>query len=251
MSRSGSFVGKAVTNNSSFYGDTASRQKSRSYHEEEEEMVIKPQKLHGRSMESASVTKFDRNMQNSMSKYNYEYPHDRAEISVSSNGDSGQMNRSIFRAGSAGGAGSNHITETILEIESLIQQGYSREKAIRIYFDRNPDRSYDPNASYNIEENQYYPEDDFSEEQSIIEQRLIGAKKNPDQEALEHGLLLSQQEAEFGVNMYESLTPDDELVIDEYVAQDFTREEAILFIFEHKYGKVSTQPKNITPALVR
>jgi hypothetical protein len=61
-----------------------------------------------------------------------------------------------------------------------------------------------------------------------VEQRLIAAKKDPDQEALEHGVLLSSQEIEFGVNMYDALTPSDEPVIDEYIAQGFTRE-----VFSH------------------
>lgn len=82
-----------------------------------------------------------------------------------------------------------------------------------------------------------------------VEQRLIGAKKDPDQEALEHGMLLSQQEAEFGVNMYDSLTPTDESIIEDYLKQGFTREESILILFEGKFGKVSTQSKDITPAM--
>ena len=41
-------------------------------------------------------------------------------------------------------------------------------------------------------------------------QPWIGARKTPDQQALEIGMLLSQQEAQFGINMYDSLTPADE-----------------------------------------
>jgi hypothetical protein len=82
-----------------------------------------------------------------------------------------------------------------------------------------------------------------------IEQRIIAPKKDPDEEALEHAILLSKQEEEYGVNMYDSLTPSDEPVIAEYVDQGFTREEAILIIYEEKYGKVSIQAKDITPSL--
>jgi hypothetical protein len=84
----------------------------------------------------------------------------------------------------------------------------------------------------------------------VVEQRFIGAKKDPDEEALEHAILISKQEEEFGINMYDALTPDDEPVIQEYMIQGFTREESILIIFEHKVGKVSIlagQP--ITPAM--
>eukprot|EP01034_Spumella_vulgaris_P021844 gene21844-27915_t len=83
-----------------------------------------------------------------------------------------------------------------------------------------------------------------------VEQRLIAAKKDPDQEALEHAILLSCQESEFGVNMYDALTPNDEPVIDEYIAQGFTREEAILIIFEEKYGQIAAQKvSTVTPAM--
>jgi hypothetical protein len=42
------------------------------------------------------------------------------------------------------------------------------------------------------------------------QQPWIGTRKTPDQQALEIGMLLSQQEAQFGINMYDSLTPADE-----------------------------------------
>jgi hypothetical protein len=57
------------------------------------------------------------------------------------------------------------------------------------------------------------------------------------------------QEAEFGINMYDSIVPDDETAIEELQMQGFTREEAILLIFEEKFGKTSNQPKYITPAM--
>eukprot|EP01038_Epipyxis_sp_PR26KG_P006037 gene6037-8312_t len=85
----------------------------------------------------------------------------------------------------------------------------------------------------------------------VVEERLIGPKKNPDQEALEMAMLLSRQDTEFGTNMMESIGPNDEPAIAEYVSQGCTREEAILFIFETRYGKVSTQTSEITPALPR
>lgn len=82
-----------------------------------------------------------------------------------------------------------------------------------------------------------------------IEQRVIAPKKDPDEEALEHAILLSKQEEEFGINMYDSLTPADEPMIAEYMDQGFTREEAILIVFEEKFGKVSIQSKDVTPSL--
>ena len=63
-------------------------------------------------------------------------------------------------------------------------------------------------------------------------------------------MLLSQQEAEFGINMYDSLTDEDSGVLDGYISQGFTREEGALIIFEEKFGKLSTQKdSNVTPAM--
>lgn len=102
--------------------------------------------------------------------------------------------------------------------------------------------------SHSVHSQSMHSMSQYSEGQ--VEQRLIGAKKDPDSEALEHAILLSQQESEYGVNMYDALTPADEPVIDEYVAQGFTREESILIIFEEKYGKVAAQQRSaVTPAM--
>ena len=65
---------------------------------------------------------------------------------------------------------------------------------------------------------------------------VIGQKKDPDQEALEHAILLSQQEQAFGVNMYDSLTKADKVTLKKYMAQGFSRQEGALVIFEQKHG---------------
>lgn len=62
-------------------------------------------------------------------------------------------------------------------------------------------------------------------------------------DALQIGLLLSQQEAEFGVNMYDSLENADENTIRRLVAQGYTNDEAVLEIFNRKYGKMGPQTK--------
>lgn len=54
-------------------------------------------------------------------------------------------------------------------------------------------------------------------------------------EALQIGLILSEQESLYGTNMYESLKPPDEALIAQYVLSGMTTEEAILRIFEEKY----------------
>ena len=69
-----------------------------------------------------------------------------------------------------------------------------------------------------------------------IRRVVIGQKKDPDQEALEHAILLSQQEQAFGVNMYDSLTKADKVTMKKYLAQGFSRQESALVIFEQKHG---------------
>jgi hypothetical protein len=54
-------------------------------------------------------------------------------------------------------------------------------------------------------------------------------------EALQIGLILSQQEQQFGTNMYQSLTPDDEPEIEHLNSLGFSTEEAILKIFQKRY----------------
>lgn len=54
-------------------------------------------------------------------------------------------------------------------------------------------------------------------------------------------LLLSQQKGKFGVNMYESLTNSDEPAIERYVARGLTLDQAVLKVFENKYGAVDNQ----------
>jgi hypothetical protein len=179
------------------------------------------------------------------------------------------------------------IVEHISEEESKIvyqlmsKHKITREKAVRMFLEEHDERLYNPKAVYLFPGEEYTPEeedDDDSEEErrkqamfgrveynqktrvdtdsiseaspATIEQRLIGVKKDPDQEALEHALLLSAQEQEFGVNMYDSLTAADQLVLHEYISQGFTREEGALIIFEEKFGKTkNTQNSVVIPAM--
>lgn len=54
-------------------------------------------------------------------------------------------------------------------------------------------------------------------------------------EALQIGLILAQQEQEFGTNMYQSLTPEDEPEIERLNSLGFSTEEAILKIFQKRF----------------
>lgn len=58
--------------------------------------------------------------------------------------------------------------------------------------------------------------------------------ENPDQDALNLAILVSQQEAEFGINMYEALQPEDEFIIGEFIKLGYTLDEAVLEIFDER-----------------
>lgn len=54
-------------------------------------------------------------------------------------------------------------------------------------------------------------------------------------EALQIGLILSQQEQQFGTNMYQALRPEDEPEIEHLNSMGFSTEEAILKIFQRRF----------------
>ena len=62
-------------------------------------------------------------------------------------------------------------------------------------------------------------------------------------EALQIGLILSQQEQQFGTNMYQSLAPEDEPEIERLNSAGFSTEEAILRIFQKKYQPELLEPE--------
>ena len=62
-------------------------------------------------------------------------------------------------------------------------------------------------------------------------------------EALQIGLILSQQEQQFGTNMYQSLAPEDEPEIERLNSTGFSTEEAILRIFQKKYQPELLEPE--------
>jgi hypothetical protein len=149
----------------------------------------------------------------------------------------------------------------------------NREAATRRYLEESDERLYNPKAVYLFPGEEYIAETEEDDQEldlgaqnvfgrveyrkteyvieepvDEVEQRMIGAKKDPDQEALEHAMLLSAQEDQFGINMYDSLSSQDHLLLEDYISQGFTREEAALIIFEEKFGK-SSNTSTIIPAM--
>ena len=177
-----------------------------------------------------------------------------------------------------------HISEeeTVIVYQLMNKHKIDRDKAVRMYLEEHDERLYNPKAVYLFPGEVYTPVEEIDDEEeqrrkadlfgrveynhktkeetsdsysvstaaSVVEQRLIGAKKDPDQEALEHALLLSSQEDEFGINMYDSMSPEDHVTLEEYVSQGFTREEGALIIFEEKFGKTKfTRNSEVIPAM--
>jgi hypothetical protein len=60
--------------------------------------------------------------------------------------------------------------------------------------------------------------------------------RGPDDEALEMAILLSHQESAYGVNMFDSLRAEDEVTVNAYMALGYTENDAILEIFERRFG---------------
>lgn len=177
-----------------------------------------------------------------------------------------------------------HISEeeTTIVYQLMNKHKIDRDKAVRMYLEEHDERLYNPKAVYLFPGEVYTPVEEVDDEEeqrrkaelfgrveynhktkedtsdsysvstgtSVVEQRLIGAKKDPDQEALEHALLLSSQEDEFGINMYDSMSPEDHITLEEYMSQGFTREEGALIIFEEKFGKTRfTRNTEVIPAM--
>jgi hypothetical protein len=80
---------------------------------------------------------------------------------------------------------------------------------------------------------------DRSAARCVLDAEEGASSKNPYRmkahEALQIGLILSQQEQQFGTNMYQSLTPSDEPEIERLNSLGFSTEEAILKIFQKRY----------------
>jgi hypothetical protein len=62
-----------------------------------------------------------------------------------------------------------------------------------------------------------------------------GPKRLSSSEAIQLAMMLSEQESQYGVNMYDSLQPEDEPEIQAMIAQGMSMEDAVLAIFDRKF----------------
>jgi hypothetical protein len=62
-----------------------------------------------------------------------------------------------------------------------------------------------------------------------------------DERALRIGLMVSEQEATFGINMYDNVKATDQKEIKQLVVAGYNEDEAVLILFEKKYGPSKSQ----------
>jgi hypothetical protein len=89
---------------------------------------------------------------------------------------------------------------------------------------------------------------DAYENSSVANQRKMSSLRMSSTEAIQIGIMLADQEKKYGTNMYESLTKEDEPLVENHVKNGYTTEEAILMVFEDKYenpgeAKVAILPR--------
>ncbi len=64
-----------------------------------------------------------------------------------------------------------------------------------------------------------------------------GPVRTADEHAMDIAMLISQQEAQFGISMYDSLTPADQPEIDAMMARGYSSDEAIQVLFDRRYNR--------------
>lgn len=81
----------------------------------------------------------------------------------------------------------------------------------------------------------------IKQEHRLIEGKMAGRRlKSTD--ALQTGLLLSQQEAAYGTNMYESLVPADAVEIRSLMGSGFSLDDAVMDIFRRRFVSTNSSP---------
>ena len=162
------------------------------------------------------------------------------------------------------------------EVRNLMSSGLSKEQAIEVYLGKLAQDMGDPHTNYTreFEEQFVSPSDKHHRISSMrmspqaqgmhnpnghmddgnpnwygmgldTESRLVhilpltsGSSEDPDRAAIRIALIVSAQEKQFGVNMYESLLESDSPILDELLVRGYETDEAVLKIYESKYGRV-------------
>lgn len=164
----------------------------------------------------------------------------------------------------------------MFKIESYVGRGFTMEEAILRLFEKKyvpshlqtrlgPNQSYESDSDDEKEEKQSFPNnlsslkvkkkssflrslfkdnDDTLSTENAECLNEVSSSKTRSSEALQIGLLLSQQEAAYGTNMYESLQPSDAKEIKELIALGKSVDAAVMLIFQHRYVDTSSNPRS-------
>eukprot|EP01038_Epipyxis_sp_PR26KG_P005260 gene5260-7309_t len=151
-------------------------------------------------------------------------------------------------------------TDIEQEIQNLMRKGYSKEQALQLCYDENPEtvtnyfeQEPDRRISFNSLSNSHSSSnsniipttrESFQPNHSVHRiasenQSRYTAKKSGDEVALQLGILSSEYLSNFGVNMYDTLTNADEAKINSMVKQGVPKDEAMLHLFDEKYVSIA------------
>jgi hypothetical protein len=124
------------------------------------------------------------------------------------------------------------------DLQQLLERGYTYEQASEIceiiYADQqrleSGEQQRQGNAGMSVA---------GSSMSSGLKKKRSGRKPSkrnlvPDLEAVKLAMLVSEQEAEFGLNMYDSLQPEDEDIIAEFMSHGYSLDEAVFEVFTNK-----------------
>jgi hypothetical protein len=134
-------------------------------------------------------------------------------------------------------------------IQEYVKKGYTTEESILMVFEdkyvhptvktpvtpRNPNVLTADSKEFVGRKSPFLPVLSFKQEPSELSPQQKKYTKITSTDALQVGLLLSQQEREFGTNMYESMKPADEAELIRLMATGRSSQQAALEIFQKKF----------------
>jgi hypothetical protein len=134
-------------------------------------------------------------------------------------------------------------------IQEYVKKGYTTEESILMVFEdkyvhptvktpvtpRNPNVLTADSKEFVGRKSPFLPVLSFKQEPSELSPQQKKYTKITSTDALQVGLLLSQQEREFGTNMYESMKPADEVELIRLMAKGRSSQQAALEIFQKKF----------------
>jgi hypothetical protein len=121
-----------------------------------------------------------------------------------------------------------------LEVRRLVSVGYTPEQASQMVLNGNPPMSSTGELPYGQQSN-------------IIQTDPYDNPRQLHRTPSAYQRLIPQQEAEYGINMYNSLTLADESEINRLVSMGYSRDDAVLFIFQYRFQQSPVFPPQQIP----